>query len=92
MTGNWWTREHDIILDIAMKTNKNWTNEKLDRNRGATPSEDSGLVEDEDTEVVIWGDVSLSEDELALLRLGPGYMVVTKLDREEMAVEENVSI
>ena len=84
--------EHEVILDIAMKTNKDWTKDKLDRNRGATTGVDNGLEDDVDTEVVVWGDVSLSDDELALLRLGPGYMVVSKLDREEMAVEENVSM
>ena len=46
----------------------------------------------EENEVVVWGDVSLTEDELELLNLVPGYMVVADLNREEMLVEENVTM
>ena len=46
---------------------------------------------DED-EVIFWGDIVLSEDERSVLALGPKFMVVSGLDREEMLVEENATM
>ena len=43
-------------------------------------------------EVKIYGDVNLSEEELDLLGLGPGYMVVAKATEEDMRTEANVAL
>ena len=48
--------------------------------------------EEQVNEVVIYGDVDLSEDEISLLNMGPGFMVVTKLDKQEMMIEANVTM
>ena len=48
--------------------------------------------EDDTEDVVVWGEIQLSSDELSLLKLGPGYMVVSCLDSEEQRVEENVAM
>ena len=52
---------------------------------------DSAKAEEE-SDVVVWGDVNITQDERDLLSLGPGYMVVSKLDKEEMFVEENATM
>ena len=43
-------------------------------------------------EVVMVGDVRLTEDEVSLLNLGPGFMIVKPLDCEEMEVEAVVTM
>ena len=43
-------------------------------------------------EVFIYGEVELSEEDTSLLNLGPNYMVVTKLDQQEMMIEANVTM
>ena len=42
--------------------------------------------------MVVWGDVNLTPEEMSLLRLGPGYMVVAPLNSEEQRVEENMTM
>ena len=48
-------------------------------------------MEKED-DVKIYGNVVLSEDEMELLRLGPGFMVTTTLIEEDMKTESNVTL
>ena len=43
-------------------------------------------------EILVFGDVALSEDEVNLLKLGPGFMVVKDLSEEDMRVECSVSL
>ena len=50
------------------------------------------LEDEEKSEVVTHGNVTLTEPEIDLLRLGPGFMVVSDLDREEMEVEAGVTM
>ena len=45
----------------------------------------------DEKEVMIVGEVELSENELDLLRLGPGFMVVSSLEEQEMQVEASVT-
>ena len=47
-------------------------------------------VELED-EVLVFGEVSLTESELSVLKLGPGFMVVSSLDKETMRIESAVT-
>ncbi len=74
-----------------IKFNKKMTKEKV------LSSMDSGgklgdKVEEEEEEVVVWEDIALTETDRDLLSLGPGFMVMSKLDRQEMVVEENVTM
>ena len=50
-----------------------------------------GVVKNEE-EVMTFGNVELSENERDLLSLGPGFMVVTPLDDQEMKVEADVTL
>ena len=43
-------------------------------------------------EVITFGDVSLDQDEVDLLNLGPGFMVVSDLTKEDMQVESTVTL
>ena len=43
-------------------------------------------------EVVVVGGVELSQDEMSLLNLGPGFMVTKPLDVDEMEVEAVVTL
>ena len=43
-------------------------------------------------EVTVYSNVTLTEDELSLLNLGPRYMVVTPMDPQEMMVELNMTM
>ena len=45
-----------------------------------------------ENEVVTFGEVTLTDDERSLLNLGPGYMVLSDLDPEEMQVEATVTL
>ena len=47
---------------------------------------------DPEMEVLTYGDVSLTQDEINLLQLGPGFMVCRSLDREELQVEAGVTM
>ena len=48
--------------------------------------------DNEDTEVMTFGDVSLMQNEKELLDLGPGFMVVSTLNDQEMQVEASVTL
>ena len=79
--------KHNEILKNAIDYNKELTS-KLRKDKS-----DPTIQEPKDVnEVVVWGDIVLTEDKLELLNLGPGYMIVSDLNREEMMVEENVTM
>ena len=65
-------REEQVLLRLSKDYNKSWKKE-------------CNAEWDKD-EVRIFGDVILSEDELNLLNLGPGFMVVSELDPMEMQI------
>ena len=87
------TREDDLkTLDDS---HNEILHRSLDFNKSVTKSlskTSDNIASDEDSDVVIWGDVTLTDAERDLLNLGPGFMVVAPLDRQEMMVEENVSL
>ena len=47
---------------------------------------------DKEDNVAVFGNVDLSEDEMSLLRLGPGFMITTKLEEETMRTESTVTL
>ena len=48
--------------------------------------------DDNDTEVVVIGDIDLSQNERDVLNLGPDFMVVSPLDDKEMEIEATVTM
>ena len=64
-----------------------WYNSEVTRKSKLDPSED--LVTNE---VVVIGQVDLTEEELSLLNKGPDFMVVSPLDLTEMKVEMSVTL
>ena len=70
--------EHQKLLKIVQSYNVAWSKEKDD------------IDPDEDRDVMVFGDVIVTEDEMNLLRLGPDFMVTSCLDEKEMQVEASV--
>ena len=70
--------EHVKIEKLAQSFNKLWKK---------NPDDDV-----DDSDVITFGDVTLTENEMELLRLGPGFMVMSDLDENEMKVEANVTM
>ena len=72
------SEEEKVVVAKCTRINKSW-----------------GKSEEEpvpNNEVVIYGDVTLDEEEIELLNLGPGYMVVSDLTKEDMQVESTVTL
>ena len=91
------TRDQDLSqLDIEIENikqqaktfNMNLTKRMSRNNLEGRPNE---VIRKTD-EVKIFGNVNLTEDEMELLKLGPGYMVVAQLTEEEMRTESTVSM
>ena len=80
-------RQQEELLNKVLEHNKSWSRKKTQEVTG-----DSTEAEEEDSDVVVWGDVKITPDERDLLSLGPGYMVVSKLDKDEMLIEENATM
>ena len=80
-----------------MKCKKDVENEVM-KDSSVSDDEVSGVsvvneeLKCESEDVIVWGDIELSDDEMSVLKLGPGYMVVAKLESEEQRVEENVAM
>ena len=79
-------KQHNMILSRTLDYNKQWTKEEVKRKIIDDPKEEDS------TDMVVWGKVSITDDERSLLSLGPGYMVTAALDKEEMLVEQNVTM
>ena len=74
------TKEQEEL--IKMSTGYNMTLDKDMKSIGV----------EEESEVVTYGSVELSENERDLLNLGPNFMVTLKLDDQEMCVESSVTM
>ena len=70
--------EKEWMINMAQKFNRKYD-----------PPEDSG--QNDDNEVVVYGNDNLSEDERALFNVEPGFMVVLSLSMQEMQVEAAVT-
>ena len=81
--------DHKLIMKLVEEYNSNWTTQKIDRKKKEVVT---GEEDEDDLDVAVWEDVTLTDDKLALLRLGPGYTVTSKLDREEILTEDNVTM
>ena len=73
------TSQEEMIVRKCQAYNKNWG--KSEQHKA-----------ENENEVMIFGDVRLEDDELELLNLGPGYMIVSDLSREDMQVESSVTM
>ena len=71
------------MLRLAGNHNRSWKE---------IPGSEEEKEQHLDSEVMTYGDVSLSECELDLLRLGPGFMVVSRLEDQEMSVEASMTL
>ena len=60
--------------------------------RRTDAKEQQANPKEEDSEVVIFGDINLSQDEVSLLNLGPKFMVCSNLSRENMMIESSVTM
>ena len=49
-------------------------------------------VEEDMNEVVLFGDINLSEDKIELINLGPNFMVTSNLSSQDMRIESNVTM
>ena len=67
-------KEQTEILRMSQSFNKNWKEKK------------DTLEDEEEDEVMTFGQVELSQMERDLLNLGPGYMVVSELSSQEMQI------
>ena len=76
------TKEKEELIRISSNRNKNWS--------ASNPTETE--VDNDDTEVIVYGSVELSQNERELLNLGPGFMVVSRLSEEELRVESSVTM
>ena len=70
---------------------RKWIMWKADKNNMKMEVPETN-VEVTDNEVVTFGNIVLTEDERSLLNLGPGFMVASKLDIQEMQVEAAVTM
>ena len=78
-------RESAVILNSALRYNKTVSVDLLKE------GDDHGEEED-NTDVVVCDGVVLTEAERDLLSLGPGFMVLDKLDKQEMRIESSVTM
>ena len=87
-------KDHKALLDDAMKFNKEWTRKKSETDRLSSLGVGDGMDpgKDDPDEVIVCGDIILTEDERSVLSLGPKFMVVSKLIREDMLIEENATM
>ena len=69
--------EEEMLLYGVRKANKNLVYSDLEETRD---------------EVIVYGDIELSEEEIDLLNLVPGFMVTKALSKEEIRVEFNVAV
>ena len=84
------TKEHRDVLDWARMSNREWSKARKEKWR-----EDPGSRKDDydqETEVMVYGDVDLSDEERDLLDKGPDFMVVGRLDEKEMRKETAVTL
>ena len=84
-------RDSEYILLETLKHNKYITAKKtLDK----TDQErlDPDVNDDDDTGVVVWDDIVLTEAKLDLLSLGPGFMVVEAMKKQDMRIESNATM
>ena len=79
-------REESQMKRVAQSYNHSW---KPDHVPGcASPAEGTEV----DNEVIVYGEVELTQCERDLLSLGPGFMVVSQLNDQEMKVESAVTL
>ena len=76
-------REEEQLMILSMEHVKN---------RFKAAKIEGKEVEEEKDEVVVFGDVDINDDEWSLLNLGPGFMVTSDLDEEDMQVEAVVAL
>ena len=70
--------EEEKVVSVANMFNREWSR---DHNNTA-----------EDSEVVVFGSVDLSAEEMNLLNLGPNFLVTSFLSKEQMQVEAQVTM
>ena len=77
----------EMVKKASMNYNRTVTkNMQRSRLEGITVEESGG------GEILTYGDVNLTEDEINLLRLGPGFMVVKPLVDQDMRIESTVAL
>ena len=81
-------QESEEVLQRTFEFNRR-TTEKMINSKNENDENDRN---DNTDEVVVWGDIELTDSELDLLSLGPGFMVVENLDKQEMKIESNVTL
>ena len=78
-------KDHEEIVRRSLDFNKKMTARLSQLRNGG------GEGVELDDEVLTFGDVNLTENELSVLKLGPGLMVVSSLDKESMRIESAVT-
>ena len=81
-------KECELIKMNAKKFNEDLTR-IISKNR---MEERTNPELDKSDEVLIFGNVSLSEEEMEVQKLGPGYMLVSTLEEEDMRTETTVAL